>query len=148
MAYYHLRDLVQGFFPAAPPPQDAYAGKTVCITGSTTGSGRAAALHFLQLGAEEVIITCRSAARGTEAKAFIESKLGAPNTSGLGPDASKGRETYGKLTVMELDLLQWGSIQQFAADLKKVRAGKGGIDCIVLNAAVIQTRFTLSPTGW
>jgi NAD(P)-dependent dehydrogenase (short-subunit alcohol dehydrogenase family) len=141
MPSYELRDLLQGFRRPAQPSIKAYSGKAICIVGGTSGVGRAAAIQFLQFGADEVIITCRTAASGMSAKQFIESALE------VGAGSSDSR-LVGKLTVMELDLLSWESVKLFTEKLKKVRVGVGGLDYLILNAAVIQTRFRVSSTGW
>lgn len=141
MPSYELRDLLQGFRPPPQPAINAYSDKVVCIVGGTSGVGRAAAIQFLQFGAEEVIITCRTAAGGESARQFIETAL----KTGAG---SSKTQPVGKLTAMELDLLEWESVKLFVGKLRKVRAGVGGLDYLILNAAVIQTRFQVSPTGW
>jgi len=52
------------------------------------------------------------------------------------------------VTAMVLDMNRYSSVVAFADDLKKIRPGRGGIDFVLLNAAVIQSRFAPSPEGW
>ncbi|KAK8134680.1 hypothetical protein PG984_006692 [Apiospora sp. TS-2023a] len=63
-AYMRLR-------PISLPPPDTFAGQTAVVTGGTSGLGFAAAVHLLRLGAAEIIISARDAARGRDAAAQI-----------------------------------------------------------------------------
>jgi NAD(P)-dependent dehydrogenase (short-subunit alcohol dehydrogenase family) len=130
-----LRDISYAYRPLPLPLPDSFAGQTVCVVGSSTGLGLAAAKHCLNLGASEVIITCRDLARGGAAKSYLE-------------DAATAVGAQGCVTLMTVDLNRYESVIKFANDLKKVGAGRGGIDFILLNAAVVQSEFVRSPEGW
>lgn len=130
-----LRDLpfqrIKGrFFPEPLPPPGTFEAQTVLITGGTAGLGLAAALHFAQLGAD-LIITCRAKSRGDAAKEKIQKAA---------PKA--------QVVIMELDMARYDSCVAFVAELKKVRAGQGGIDIALLNAGMLTPRFVRSPEGW
>lgn len=118
------------FFPEPLPPPGTFEAQTVLITGGTAGLGLAAALHFARLGAD-VIITCRAKPRGEAAKEKIQKAA---------PEA--------QVVVMELDMARYDSCVSFVAELKKVRAGHGGIDIALLNAGMLTPRFVRSPEGW
>lgn len=118
------------FFSEPLPPPGTFIGQTVLVTDDTAGLGLAAALHFAQLGAD-VIITCRTKSRGDAAKEKTQN--GAPKA---------------QVVVMELDMARHDSCVAFVAELKKIRAGQGGIDVVVLNAGMLTPRFIRSPEGW
>lgn len=58
-----------------PKPSASFAFKTVIITGANRGLGKEIAKQVIRLGADKVILGCRSSARGTEAKSEIETLL-------------------------------------------------------------------------
>jgi NAD(P)-dependent dehydrogenase (short-subunit alcohol dehydrogenase family) len=131
---YLVRQLYLKLLHAPPPESNSFQGQTVLVTGGTTGLGLAAAIHFVNLGASQVIITCRNEQRGQLAKAKIEE---ATNTSG-----------EGRVTIMKLDMNHYLSCVAFVEELKRDWAGKGGIGYIVLNAGVLNVSFVESPEGW
>ncbi|KAK7918205.1 hypothetical protein PG985_010079 [Apiospora marii] len=135
-----VRDVYHGWSPLPLPPAGSFAGQTVCVVGGSTGLGLASAEHCVNLGAAEVIITSRGASRANAAKEYLEGKAAAiAATTG----ASECR-----VTGMILDMNRYDSVVGFAEDLKKIKKGQGGLDFILLNAAVIQSRFVQSPEGW
>jgi NAD(P)-dependent dehydrogenase (short-subunit alcohol dehydrogenase family) len=85
------------------PPNTSFAGKSIIVTGATSGLGLEAAIIYVQLGAETVYITSRNAARGTEAKATIEERTGKTNV----------------VKVLVLDLDTFDGVKQFVGVLKK-----------------------------
>jgi len=98
---------------AASPP-DSYAGQRVLITGGTSGFGLATAVHVVNLGASEVIITAFSVKRGNAACQKIRNKLAA--------------ETQGRAGALELDMSRYGTVVGQVELLKKEY--EGGLDCI------------------
>lgn len=118
------------FFPEPLPSPGTFEAQTVLITGGTAGLGLAAALHFARLGAD-VIITCRAKPRGEAAKEKIQKAA---------PEA--------QVVVIKLDMARYESCVSFVAELKKVRAGQGGIDVALLNAGMLTPRYVRSPEGW
>jgi NAD(P)-dependent dehydrogenase (short-subunit alcohol dehydrogenase family) len=130
-----MKDISHAYRPLPLPPAGAFAGQTVCVVGSSTGLGFAAAQHCLTLGASELIITSRDSAKAAGAKKRLEEAA-----------AAIGAEC--RVTVMVLDMNRFASVVAFANDLKKVGAGRGGVDFLLLNAAVIQSDFVQSPEGW
>ncbi|XDG03389.1 hypothetical protein ABKA04_003004 [Annulohypoxylon sp. FPYF3050] len=122
------------WFPIPLPPPDAFKDQVVLVTGGTAGLGLAAAVHFINLGAAEVIITSRDSARSKTALETIERETGG---------RSKGR-----IRVMDLDMSRYASVVAFAEEAKKIRQGKGGIDTVVLNAGLSTIEFTRGEEGW
>ncbi|TAQ84760.1 hypothetical protein B7494_g6919 [Chlorociboria aeruginascens] len=117
--------------PPLPPPL-TFKNHTILITGATSGLGLATAVHFANLGASNIIITARNASKGSAAKAAIESQS---HPTGAKPD----------ITVLELDMDSFASIQGFA---EKVKGEVKSIDYVLLNAGLLNTGFRKSGEGW
>lgn len=129
-----LKSLAGKFFPSTLPPPNAFSGQKVLVTGGTAGLGLAAAIHFLNLGADEVIITARSAssARAEGARQKI---------------LAAGRGGSGEVGIMELDMNSYASCVAFVDAVKGRFAATGGPDVIVFNAGVTNSQFRRSPEG-
>ncbi|KAI1105069.1 NAD(P)-binding protein [Jackrogersella minutella] len=134
MAGKFLYQAYMKWFPIPLPPAGTFKDQTVLVTGGTTGLGLAAAVHFVNLGAAEVIITSRDASRSKTALATIERETG-------------GR-SRGHVRVMDLDLSCYASVVAFTQEVKKVKQGRGGVDIVVLNAGIAGVDFKLSDEGW
>ncbi|KAH8778905.1 hypothetical protein F5883DRAFT_600881 [Diaporthe sp. PMI_573] len=129
-----LKAFTGKFFPSHLPPPNAFAGQKVLVTGGTAGLGLAAAVHFLNLGADEVIITARSAssARAEGARQKI---------------LAAGQGGQGKVSIMELDMNSYASCVAFVEAVKGRFGATGGPDVIVFNAGVTNSQFRRSPEG-
>ena len=127
-----FRRLRDKFIPKTLPPAGRFQDQTVLITGGTAGLGLASAIHFANLGAD-IIITCRNATRGKLALQRIEEAAGIEGRS--------------KVKIMELDMSRYSSCVAFVEEVRRVREGQGGLDCVVLNAGIITPEFALSPQG-
>ena len=131
MASMFARRIRDKFWPEALPAGQAFAGKTVLITGGTSGLGRAAAIHFVRLGAK-IVITSRSFAHGGVMARTIETETGLES---------------GQVAVKQLDMGRYASCTAFVDELRR-EYGPKGIDYAILNAGVIQADFEESPEGW
>lgn len=110
------------------PTDDSYGGRTVIVTGASSGLGREAAAKFAALGASKVILTARDAHKGEAAKDDIEARLGRKH----------------QLEVWELDMNSYDSIVAFAQ-----RAGElDRLDVVILNAGVHRAKFGTAQYGW
>lgn len=113
-------------------PEDVkadFTGRNVIVTGSNCGIGFEAAVKFVQLGAEKVILAVRSSPKGEVARKLIEERA--------------GRD--GVVEVWLLDMMDYGSLRAFA---QKVNEELDHIDVVVLNAACIAVNFEPSRYGW
>ncbi|KAJ8113828.1 hypothetical protein ONZ43_g5058 [Nemania bipapillata] len=67
-----LRSLITQLTPLEYPSSD-FTGKTILVTGATSGLGLEAARHFVRLNAERVVLGCRNVEQGRLVKEEIES---------------------------------------------------------------------------
>lgn len=116
------------FFPPSNPAV-SFAGKTVLVTSGNCGLGFEAALKFVTLGAETVVLACRSPEKGDAAVAQIEKRTG----------------RKGVLRSWKLDMNSYASVQALAA---RVAAELPQLDIALLNAGVVQPHYRVSPEGW
>lgn len=133
------------FRPIPLPPPNTFAGQTAVVTGGTSGLGLATAVHLLRLGAAEVIISARDAARGRDAAAQITSEASRDeggNDHGIG-----NKQPLGRVTILELDMSRYDSVIAFAKKVREIKMGKGGVDVVVLNAGMIGTVYEQGPEG-
>ncbi|KAL1962680.1 hypothetical protein VTN77DRAFT_9314 [Rasamsonia byssochlamydoides] len=109
------------------PPSTTVAGKTIIITGASSGLGLEAARQFLQLKASRVILAVRSIGRGEVAAAQIQP---------VNPDA--------EIKVMHLDLDSYDSVIAFANQIKR---NLPELHVLLLNAGLTQYDYVTSATG-
>ncbi|KAH7020872.1 uncharacterized protein B0I36DRAFT_367353 [Microdochium trichocladiopsis] len=122
--------------PVPLPPADTFLNQIAIVTGGTGGLGLAAAAHFVNLGAKQVIITSRSAPRAKHALEELE-RL----TSGKSAEP-------GRVRVMELDMASFKSVVAFVEEAGKINVGRGGVDCVVLNAGVVSVEYDATDDGF
>jgi NAD(P)-dependent dehydrogenase (short-subunit alcohol dehydrogenase family) len=117
------------FIPPTDPRGISFAGKTIVLTGATSGLGYEAAIKFLNLGVESLIIGSRSIERGNHAKAELEKCTNRPGT----------------IQVWELEMSSFASVQNFA---NRVNTELPRLDVALLNAGVWNRNYTKSPEDW
>jgi NAD(P)-dependent dehydrogenase (short-subunit alcohol dehydrogenase family) len=122
--YYFISFLHSQFFVTPPYPTIRWKGKTVIVTGASSGLGLEAARHFVRLGAEKVILAVRNLENGERAKVSIEGSCGRSNV----------------LEVRHLDLASYRSVKQFA---QRAHETLERLDALVANAAVATPSFRL-----
>jgi NAD(P)-dependent dehydrogenase (short-subunit alcohol dehydrogenase family) len=113
--------------PPKPVTAD-YAGRTVIVTGASSGIGEQAAYQFAALGAPKVIMTARDLKRGEATKMALETRL----------------HRTGQLEVWELDMMDYGSIRSFAKRANELDQ----LDIVVLNAGTRRATYIQSSYGW
>ena len=113
-------------------PQDtkpSFSGQTIIITGANVGLGLEAAVKFVDLGANQVILAVRTLSKGEEAQRQIEQRTG----------------RKGVCEVWQLDMMDYASIKAFATratnELERV-------DIACLNAGVAKMEFKQSQYGY
>ncbi|KAI8631037.1 NAD(P)-binding protein [Xylariaceae sp. FL1651] len=134
MASRLLYQIYMKWFPIHLPEPDSFKGQAAFVTGGTSGLGLAAAAHLVNLGATEVIITSRDPARATKALETLDK-------------VTRGR-SKGVVRIVELNMNRYESVVAAAGEVKKIRAGKGGVDLVLLNAGIIGAEFTAVDEGW
>lgn len=115
--------------PPADPTEVSFAGKTVLLTGATSGLGFEAAIKFLNSGVDTLIIGTRSMERGEETKAELE----------------KRTNRLGVIQVWELDMDSFESVRSFA---KRIDKEVPRLDVALLNAGLWNKGYIVSPEGW
>ena len=107
---------IRSQFRTLPVPTHSFAGQTVIVTGANVGLGFEAVQHFVRLGANKVILACRSVEKGKAAVDIIE----------------KATKRKNVCEVWQVDMGDWGSIKAFAT-----RAGSlDRVDAVVESAGV------------
>lgn len=117
------------------PPKDyqvSFAGKTVLVTGANTGLGFEAAVKYVALGADKLIIAVRSAAKGEEARRRILERAGRSSSEV-------------DIAILTVDLSDLASVKEFAHNLGRETQY---LDVALLNAGLANPRFEMCPAGW
>lgn len=124
-----FRLLKMQYTPPTDPRGISFAGKTIVLTGATSGLGYEAAIKFLNLGVESLIIGSRSIDRGNKAKAQLEQYTNRPGT----------------IQVWELEMSNFASVKNFA---NRVNTELPRLDVALLNAGVWNRGYAKSSEGW
>lgn len=115
--------------PPADPTEVSFAGKTVVITGATSGLGFEAAIKHLNLGVDTLIIGSRNRKRGDETKAELEMRT----------------NRLGVIQVWELEMDKFESVKDFA---KRVDVEVPRVDVALLNAGLWNREYIATAEGW
>ena len=110
------------------PVNEDYTGRTIIVTGASSGIGKEAVFKFASLGASKVIMAARDLKKGETTKATLEARLGTEN----------------QLEVWELNMMSYDSVVAFAKRACELEH----LDIAILNAGVRRVPFVLSEHGW
>ncbi|KAJ5197920.1 short-chain dehydrogenase/reductase family protein [Penicillium cinerascens] len=124
-----FRLLKMQYTPPTDPRGISFAGKTVILTGATSGLGYEAAIKFLNQGVKSLVIGSRSLERGNRTKEALEKYTNRP----------------GVIQVWELEMSSFQSVQNFA---RRVNDELNMVDIALLNAGLWNREYTKSPEGW
>ncbi|KAK7209885.1 hypothetical protein V2G26_017063 [Clonostachys chloroleuca] len=110
-----------------PPASVSFAGQTAIITGSNVGIGLETCRQMLKRGLSHLVMGVRSTAKAES-------------------EASKLRKSHPKavIDVWPLDMNSYKSIQDFAS---RSASALSSLDIVILNAAVFNSQWKMSPTG-
>jgi NAD(P)-dependent dehydrogenase (short-subunit alcohol dehydrogenase family) len=111
------------FIYEPPVPTASFKGKTVIVTGSSSGLGLEACRWMVRLGAARVILACRNADKGKAAAKDIQA------TTSCSPDT---------LEVWNLDMSSYASVQAFS---DRAKAELPRLDVLILNAGIGTLKF-------
>ncbi|KAJ5652002.1 hypothetical protein N7507_009428 [Penicillium longicatenatum] len=123
-----FRLLKMQYTPPTDPRGINLAGKTVLLTGATSGLGYEAAIKFLNLGVDSLVIGSRSLERGNRTKAELEKVTSRP----------------GVVQVWELEMNNFQSVKDFTSRVNKELPQ---LDIALLNAGLWNREYTLAPDG-
>ncbi len=110
----------------SPPPADALAGRTVLVTGPTSGLGRAATDRLAGLGAR-ILLVGRSRDRLEAVRAELTARHGVD-----------------RFPVIEADL---GSLASVRTAVERILESETRLDVLVDNAGAIYPKRTVGPDG-
>lgn len=109
------------------PPNIDLHGKTALITGATAGIGLETARQLLKLHVSHLVLAVRNVSKGKACKQEIQSL-----------------NTQARITVLELDMNSYRSVQSFA---KVLQRDVPAVDILVLNAGIGLLKLERSPDG-
>jgi dehydrogenase/reductase SDR family member 12 len=113
-------------FDWQPPPTDALLGRTVLVTGPTSGLGRAATGSLAALGARVVLV-----GRSRERLARVRDEL----------TAAHGEDRF------PLIIADMGSLESVGQAVDEILATESRLDVVVDNAGAIHAERQLGPDG-
>ena len=106
------------FFYEPPIPTASFKGRTVTITGASSGLGLEACRWMVGLGVSQIVLACRNVEKGeTAAKDIRATTLCSSDT----------------LKVWQLDMSSYSSVQAFSS---RVEAELSRVDVLVANAGL------------
>lgn len=129
MTTHFVLDFFKNKWVVPKDTRPSFAGRNIIVTGANVGLGYEAALKFVQLGANKVILGVRTLSKGDDAKKLIESKTG----------------RKGVVEVWHLDMLDYTTIKAFA---DKANRELDHLDVAILNAGVIAIQHEKSSYGY
>lgn len=118
--------LYRQFIYEPPVPDASFEGKTIIVTGASSGLGLEACRWMVRLGASQVILACRNVEKAKAAVKDIEA------TTSCSSDT---------LQVWHLDMSSYASIQAFS---DRVKAELPRLDVVIANAGLQTQKFKVT----
>mmetsp|Transcript_10733 Transcript_10733/g.25961 ORF Transcript_10733/g.25961 Transcript_10733/m.25961 type:complete len:468 (-) Transcript_10733:130-1533(-) len=139
---YHLRRSHVVGIPRSKIPY--YGGKhlkgqTIVITGANAGIGKETVYQLACMGADRIVLLCRSAKRGKQAEFDIRMKLSTQ------PPWEHGNDT--EMMVVQCDLSDFASIRTAVHHIKKHDKIKK-VDVVINNAGLLMGTHSKSEDGY
>ncbi len=129
----------------------SFAGKSVLVTGATSGLGFEAAIHYVNLGASPVIITARTSARGNDAKYEIERRTGRKDVVQvrvLDMDTFDSVKVFVKNMRHSVKAIDIVLLASFTSLLYDVGVKKLTVRCTIQNAGIHNFEYRKLPDGY
>ncbi|KAB8229196.1 uncharacterized protein BDW43DRAFT_303314 [Aspergillus alliaceus] len=124
-----LLRLLRAQYSVPVDPTVSFVGKTVVLTGATSGLGFEAAIKLLNLGVGSLIIGSRNLERGQATKTELEKRTTRQDV----------------IQIWELDMNNFQSVKTFAS---RVQTEIKQLDIALLNAGLWNKEYTSSPEEW
>lgn len=124
--------------PPIDPTHLSFKGKTVLVTGATSGIGFRAAIKYAELGASTLILGVRSAEKGEKAKAEILRRVRAKSSPSPVPVEIE-------IIIKLVDLSTFASVKEFAKDVSE---SVGQLHVVQLCAGIMTPSFRLGAEGY
>ncbi len=138
MSVFGLARMLDQKWNPPKPATESFQGRTILLTGATSGLGFEAAKKIVGLYADRLIITARTESKGQTAKRQIEE---------WAKSHVKGAVAWHtEIIPMVLSMNSFAAVKEFANKLKE-RCPEG-IDGAILNAGMLNTKHIESSDGW
>ena len=129
-----LIDFINRQFVSSPPPvTTSFAGRTIIVTGGSSGLGLEAVRLLASLRASRIILAVRNPEKGQAAVSSIRASLA----------AQKGAGSKTEFEVWSLDLTSFASVLAFSDRCESLPR----IDALILNAGIWPKHFRRTRDG-